>query len=149
MELQQVRYFLAVCDERNFTRAAKRCGISQPSLSNAIRRLEQQLGGRLFHRSRVNCSLSELGQQVRPHLARIIQCTRDAERQAAHFLDGSPTSSTASIMASMGSSIRDEERWKQDEKAAGSADGRIDVGLPVWPANPAALSPRRRTGREW
>ncbi len=38
MELHQVRSFLALCKEKNFTRAAKHCGVSQPSLSNAIRR---------------------------------------------------------------------------------------------------------------
>ena len=86
MELHQVRYFLALCQEKNFTRAAKRCGVSQPSLSNAIRRLEQELGGHLFHRSRVNCPLSELGQEVWPHLAKLDQCARDARRQAALFL---------------------------------------------------------------
>ena len=87
MELHQVRYFLALCQEKNFTRAAKRCGVSQPSLSNAIRRLEQELGGHLFHRSRVNCPLSELGQEVWPHLAKLDQCAHDARRQAARFFD--------------------------------------------------------------
>src|SRR5262249_11999497 len=48
MQLQEVRYFLAVHQERSFTRAARRCGVSQPSLTNAIRRLEQDLGGALF-----------------------------------------------------------------------------------------------------
>ena len=46
MELHQIRYFLALCEERSFTRAASGCGISQPSLTNAILRLEQELGGR-------------------------------------------------------------------------------------------------------
>src|SRR5215468_10129897 len=45
MQMQQIRYFLALCEERSFTRAAKRCGISQPSLTNAIIALEQELGG--------------------------------------------------------------------------------------------------------
>ena len=86
MELHQVRYFLAICKEKSFTRAAKHCGVSQPSLSNAIRRLEQELGGQLFHRNCVNCLLSELGREVWPHLAKLDQCARDARRQAAQFL---------------------------------------------------------------
>ena len=95
MELHQVRYFLAVCKEKSFTRAAKHCGVSQPSLSDAIKRLEQELGGQLFHRNRVNCRLSELGQQVWPHLAKLDQCARDARRQAAHFSTAPRTSATA------------------------------------------------------
>jgi len=50
MEMQQIRYFLALCEERSFTRAARQCGISQPSLTNAIIRLEQEVGGPLFER---------------------------------------------------------------------------------------------------
>src|SRR5262245_50995693 len=86
MELHQVRYFLALSKEQNFRRAAKRCGVSQPSLSNAIKRLEQELGGQLFLRQRMNCPLSELGQEVRPHLEQLDQCARDAHRQASRFL---------------------------------------------------------------
>ena len=54
MQMNQIRYFLALYDERNFTRAAKRCGVSQPSLTNAIKRLEQILGGPLFDRASRN-----------------------------------------------------------------------------------------------
>jgi DNA-binding transcriptional LysR family regulator len=85
MELHRVRYFLALCDEKNFTRAARHCGVSQPSLSNAIKRLERELGGRLFHRGRANCTLSELGKQVWSHLADLDRCARDACEQAARF----------------------------------------------------------------
>ena len=52
MEIHQLRDFPAICEERNFTRAAKRCGVSQPSLTNAIKRLEETLGGPLFNRNR-------------------------------------------------------------------------------------------------
>ena len=45
MQMQQIRYFLALCEERNFTRAARRCGVSQPSLTNAMIALERELGG--------------------------------------------------------------------------------------------------------
>jgi DNA-binding transcriptional LysR family regulator len=61
MEMHQVRYFLALRTERNFTRAAERCGVSQPTLTRAIKQLEQELGGELFlRRPNANC-LSDLG----------------------------------------------------------------------------------------
>jgi DNA-binding transcriptional LysR family regulator len=85
MELHQVRYFLALCEEGNFTRAARRCGVSQPSLSNAINRLEHELGGQLFHRSLVKCTLTELGRAVRPYLLELERCVREAYSQAARF----------------------------------------------------------------
>ncbi|MGC1624341.1 MAG: LysR family transcriptional regulator, partial [Pseudolabrys sp.] len=50
MEMHQVRYFLAVADELNFTRAAEKCNVSQPSLSRAIKMLEFEFGGDLFRR---------------------------------------------------------------------------------------------------
>ena len=50
METQNVRYFLVLCDELNFTRAAQKCGIKQPTLTAAIRRMERKLGGALFLR---------------------------------------------------------------------------------------------------
>jgi LysR family transcriptional regulator, hydrogen peroxide-inducible genes activator len=51
MELHQVRYFLALCDTLNFSRAAETCDVSQPSLTRAIQTLEAELGGPLFHGS--------------------------------------------------------------------------------------------------
>jgi LysR family transcriptional regulator, hydrogen peroxide-inducible genes activator len=51
METQHVRYFLAICDELSLTHAAQKCGIKQPSLSEAIKRIEQAIGGDLFVRS--------------------------------------------------------------------------------------------------
>jgi len=86
MEMPQVRYFLALCEEQNFTRAAKRCGVAQPSLTNAIKRLESQLGGALFHRHRVNTRLTDLGILVRPELVQIDRSTAEAKRKAGKFL---------------------------------------------------------------
>jgi DNA-binding transcriptional LysR family regulator len=51
MEMHQVRCFLALCDELNFTRAAARVDVSQPSLTRAIKMLEAELGGPLFRGS--------------------------------------------------------------------------------------------------
>jgi len=86
MEMHQVRYFLALCEERNFTRAAKRCGVAQPSLTRAIKQMEAKLGGSLFDRARANTRLTDLGILVRPELARIDRSAADAKRKAAKFL---------------------------------------------------------------
>jgi Bacterial regulatory helix-turn-helix protein, lysR family len=86
MQMSQVRYFLTLCEERNFTHAAKRCGVSQPSLTNAIKRLEQTLGGPLFHRDRRKIELTELGRIVKPYLKQINQIVCEAKREAAKVL---------------------------------------------------------------
>src|SRR5262245_36650555 len=66
MEIDQIRYFLAICDKGNFTRAAQTCGIKQPSLTNAIHRLERSIGGKLFERSSPPVRLTKLGSQLLP-----------------------------------------------------------------------------------
>jgi DNA-binding transcriptional LysR family regulator len=71
MKLKAVRYFLAICEQGTFTSAAKTCGVSQPSLSNAINRLERKLGGLLFHREANTVRLSKLGRTLRPSLKKL------------------------------------------------------------------------------
>ena len=66
--MHQVRYFLALCEHGGFARAAEACEVSQPALTAAIKRLEQELGGPLFHREGKRLVLSRLGQMVRPHI---------------------------------------------------------------------------------
>ena len=73
MEMHHVRYFLALCEEENFTSAARRCGVSQPSLTNAINKLESLIGGRLFYRSHRITRLTELGELMKPHMTQIDQ----------------------------------------------------------------------------
>ena len=68
MEMQQVRYFLALAEELDFTRASEKCNVTQPSLLRAIKLLEEELGGPLFNRDRESTHLRDLGQMVRPHL---------------------------------------------------------------------------------
>ena len=86
MQMNQVRYFVALCEEQSFTRAAKRCDVSQPSLTNAIKRLEQTLGGPLFHRDRRNIEPTELGRVVKPYLKQLNQCVYRAKRKASKLL---------------------------------------------------------------
>ena len=80
MEMHQVRYFLAVAQELNFSRAAEKCNVSQPSLSRAIQQLEGELGGPLFHRERHLTHLTELGEMVRPHLETVYEAAVKAKR---------------------------------------------------------------------
>src|SRR5215467_6576555 len=75
MEMQQVRYFLALSRSLNFTRAAEACNVSQPALTRQIQQLEAELGGPLFHRERQNTHLSELGRMMLPYLETIQQQT--------------------------------------------------------------------------
>jgi DNA-binding transcriptional LysR family regulator len=86
MELHQIRYFLSLCDELNFTRAAEHCGVAQSSLTRAIKALEQELGGALFHRERANTHLSKLGQKVKPFLAQAYSHVEGARKQAQDFV---------------------------------------------------------------
>ncbi|WP_437967931.1 LysR family transcriptional regulator [Sorangium sp. So ce260] len=71
MEIHQVRYFLAVTETRSFTRAAERCAVSQPALTAAIKKLEEELGGALLLRERGGAKLTALGQHVLPRFQRL------------------------------------------------------------------------------
>ena len=82
MEMQQVRYFLALAKTLNFTRAAEQSNVSQPALTRAIQQLEHELGGPLFHRERANTHLSELGRMMLPYLEQI-QAQSEAAKQHA------------------------------------------------------------------
>jgi DNA-binding transcriptional LysR family regulator len=81
MEIRQIVYFLALCEELHFTRAARRCGVAQPSLTNGIRLLEREFGAPLFHR-KPRPRLSELGAAVRPELERVLAHVERALAQA-------------------------------------------------------------------
>jgi LysR family transcriptional regulator, hydrogen peroxide-inducible genes activator len=82
MHLQQIRYFLVLCEELNFTRAARRCGVSQPSLTGCIRRLESELG--LFAR-KPKVTMTRLGREMNPYFERIARETQEALDAARSF----------------------------------------------------------------
>lgn len=72
MELHQLRYFVAVADERHFTKAARGLRIAQPSVSRAIRVLEEELGTPLFHRMKGNVALTAAGEVLLPWARRVL-----------------------------------------------------------------------------
>ncbi|MEV8533262.1 LysR family transcriptional regulator [Streptomyces sp. NPDC051211] len=80
MELQQMRYVVAVAETNSFTRAAERCLVVQSALSHQIARLEKELGARLFERTSRRVRLTPAGEAFLP-AAR--QCLDAAERAAA------------------------------------------------------------------
>jgi hypothetical protein len=85
MEFNQIRYFAALADSLHFTKAAEACNVSQPALTRAIQKLEEELGGPLFHRERANTQLTELGQQMRAPLQRALAAAREAKSLADAF----------------------------------------------------------------
>lgn len=85
MEMHQVRYFLAVAEHLNFTRAAERLHVAQPSLTRAIQKLEEELSGQLFRRERSNTHLTELGRMMLPHLQATLAAAEAAKHDAQSF----------------------------------------------------------------
>lgn len=64
MTLTDLRYIVAIARERHFGRAAERCHVSQPTLSVAVKKLEEQLGVMLFERSAADVRMTEVGQRI-------------------------------------------------------------------------------------
>jgi DNA-binding transcriptional LysR family regulator len=85
LELQQIRYFLALARCLNFTRAAEMCNVTQPALTKAVQKLEQELGGVLIHRERQLTQLTELGKLVLPMLERASVAAESAHALAVKF----------------------------------------------------------------
>ena len=88
MEMHQVRYFLATVSELNFTKAAEKSNVTQPSLTRAIKQLEEELGGDLFRRERPQAQLTELGQRMYPHLKRCYESALEARSLASAIKSG-------------------------------------------------------------
>lgn len=88
MEMQQVRYFLAVAKTLNFTRAAEQCNVSQPALTRAIKQLEDELGGELIRREGRLSHLSELGMRMLPLLTQCYESAINAKAIAAKVKSG-------------------------------------------------------------
>jgi len=87
METHQLRYFLAVSQTGRFTTAARQCNVSQPSLSIQIAKLEQELGGPLFERTRKGGKLTARGETFLPRAKAILEQMESA-REDAKALSG-------------------------------------------------------------
>ena len=85
MEMQQIRYFLAVCDQGSITHAAQLTYVSQPSLTQAIKKLEDEMGGALFTRAHSGCQLTPLGRMVEANLRKIYRDLQATKAEAIRF----------------------------------------------------------------
>jgi DNA-binding transcriptional LysR family regulator len=145
MEMHQVRYFLAVCEALNFTRAAEACHVAQPSLTAAIKKLEQELGGELFRRERSRTHLTDLGKLMRPHMEQVYAASEAAKADAYGFTTLEKAEIKLGVMSTIGPTqiVGFLTRLSQDipaielsiREAAGKdlitllLEGEIDVGL--------------------
>jgi DNA-binding transcriptional LysR family regulator len=102
MEMHQIRYFLAVCETLNFTRAAEQCNVTQPALTRAVQKLEEELGGLLFRRERHLTHLTDLGRLVRPQLEQIWLQTEAAKTTAQSFLKLEDATLNLGLMCTIG-----------------------------------------------
>ncbi len=102
MEMHQVRYFLALAESLNFTRAAERCNVSQPSLTRAIKSLEDELGGALFRRERNNTHLTELGRMMQPYFEQMRAQSQAAKSQAQAFVKLRAAPLAVGVMCTLG-----------------------------------------------
>ena len=87
MEIHQLRYFVAVADLGNFTRAAERCYVAQPSLSQQIIKLENELGGPLLDRTGRNVRLTDAGRVFYDKAVEILATIESAKREIADASD--------------------------------------------------------------
>ena len=83
MELRTLRYFLVVAREENITKAASLIHISQPSLSRQLMQMEEQLGVKLFHRSKHSVILTDEGRLLRRRAQEIVALADKAEKELA------------------------------------------------------------------
>jgi DNA-binding transcriptional LysR family regulator len=88
MEMQQVRYFIAVANTLNFTRAAEQCNVTQPALTRAIQQLEHELGGELIRREGRLSHLTDLGSRMLPLLSQCYESALSAKTLAAKVKKG-------------------------------------------------------------
>ncbi len=155
MELRSLRYLLAVAEEGHFTRAAERCFVSQPALSQQIRKLEEELGEVLLDRATTPVRLTAAGEVVVAHARRML-AELEAMRVALDELQGLrrgslvvgavqtvqayliPYAVTAFIRRYPGVRLHVLE-LPADEVEAGVLEGRFHLGLSFVPAGPEGL----------
>ncbi|MGW0801727.1 LysR family transcriptional regulator [Nonomuraea sp. NPDC002799] len=150
--VRHLRYFTVVAEELHFGNAAIRLGMAQPPLSQRIKRLEEELGVRLFDRSARQVRLTEAGRlllgEAREIIVRVDRLHELARHGAGTVLKvGVPPDLAAAVIAALVAGFRETtpevrlapaEIWTADQVTA-LAEGAIDVGLVRHPVTAAGL----------
>jgi DNA-binding transcriptional LysR family regulator len=87
VELAELRVFLAVTAERSFSRAAMKLHRTQPAVSQSVRRLEENVGERLFDRATKDATLTDAGRLLRDYAERLLRLSEEAERAVKDLRD--------------------------------------------------------------
>ena len=155
LTVQQLRCFVAVADEQQFTAAADALHVAQPSISSQIHRLERILGATLFHRDQRPVALTDAGRALLPFARRVLEGLDDvltAVTEIDDVLRGQLTiGATPSLGATLlphalttfhtrypGISLRVVER-DTEEIASRLESGELDLALAILPLHAASL----------
>ena len=144
IELSQIVCFLTIAEENSFSRAALRLGMAQSAVSQKLRRLEDQVGFRLFDRTSRQVQLSPQGQEFAPYARRLIEAEANARNAARHlaekdrhtlrlggynFLTEERLELMQSYLAQVPDARLDVEQGAREEMLAKLRDGHIDAML--------------------
>lgn len=102
MDFNQVRFFLAVSETLNFTRAAQLCNVTQPALTQSIKRLESELDGELIRRDGRNTELTPLGQSLRSYFQQIDRTKKLINSTAKAASSGEHSELNIGLMCTIG-----------------------------------------------
>jgi DNA-binding transcriptional LysR family regulator len=156
MQLHEIRYFLATARELNFTRAARVCGVSQPALTRAIKKLEAELGGELLSRRPGHVELTRLGVTLLPKLEQIERDLMQVRSEAAATIGRGTAALKIGVMCTVSpvhivnllARLRKQQPNVRvtiyDAKASAVLDmlidGHIDVGITAQPSFPESVA---------
>ena len=138
MEMQQLRYVVAVARSGNFSRAAEQCHVSQPSLSRQIQKLEDELGERLFDRMKREAKLTPHGEAFLRHAVHIIEEADAAKREAAEAKDLLHGMATVGVLPTIAPYLRPEAMVEFREKYPRAEIATVRLRVSGWPGGNAS-----------
>lgn len=102
IDIKRVRYFLGLSETLNFSKTARKIGISQPALTKAIRRLEEDVGGALMRREGKHSHLTPLGNAMLEHFRELDASAARVERSAQRLVNGDMPQLQIGVMCTIG-----------------------------------------------
>src|SRR5690606_34914563 len=149
MTITQLQYVLAVAEHRNFTLAAEKCFVTQPTLSMQIQKVEEELGVQIFDRTKKPIQLTDIGQKIVAQARNIVnesERIRDIVDQQKGFIGGEfrlgiiPTVTTTLLPMFLTNFIRKYpkvqlkiEELNTEQIIAGLKSGQLDAAIAATP----------------